>query len=305
MNFNQAKSISIVDFLEKEGIHPEYTKGHKYFYLSPFRDEEKASFKVDTIINKYYDFGENKGGSIIDLVIRLYKVTANETLSIIESKNASIIPPFKNDAEPYFKTEVSEIENIDIKPLKHYVLLMYLRSRHIKTKLVESYLNEVHYTLKSNTKTYYAICFKSNSGGCETRNKFFKGCLINKDISTIKGLNPELKTVSIFEGFMDFCSWITLNEITLLNEDIIVLNGIGQKDKAINEIQNQGYEIINLFLDNDTPGFNTSNSIINIFPFAVNQSCKKFPNDKDFNEYLTRTRTEGTKRDYEFIDRWR
>lgn len=46
MNIEQSKKLSIIDFLDKENVTLKKKKGNAYWYLSPFRDEKTASFKV-------------------------------------------------------------------------------------------------------------------------------------------------------------------------------------------------------------------------------------------------------------------
>lgn len=57
MNIKDAKQIRIVEYLRIIGYSPVNVKGHQYWYLSPFRDEKTASFKVNDAINEWYDFG--------------------------------------------------------------------------------------------------------------------------------------------------------------------------------------------------------------------------------------------------------
>ena len=50
MNIKDAKQIRIVEYLRIIGYSPVNVKGHQYWYLSPFRDEKTASFKVNDAI---------------------------------------------------------------------------------------------------------------------------------------------------------------------------------------------------------------------------------------------------------------
>ena len=73
MNINDIKQIKLHDFLAAIGCKPVKQYGVNLMYLSPLRAEEHASFKVNTEINQWYDFGIGKGGNIIDLAKQLYK----------------------------------------------------------------------------------------------------------------------------------------------------------------------------------------------------------------------------------------
>ena len=70
MNIQEIKTIKLQDFLASLGYTPTKQQGNKLWYLSPFRQESHASFKVNTDRNQWYDFGIGKGGNI-----RVYNVS--------------------------------------------------------------------------------------------------------------------------------------------------------------------------------------------------------------------------------------
>ena len=74
MNIQQAKRISIAEFLQTLGYTPVAEKKGQLWYLSPFRNETDSSFKVNPTLNAWYDFAEGNGGDIIDFVKRQTKV---------------------------------------------------------------------------------------------------------------------------------------------------------------------------------------------------------------------------------------
>lgn len=63
MNIDQATRLSIVEFLSWLGHRPVTQKGRKFWYVSPFRNETKPSFKVNMEINMWYDFGEARAAA--------------------------------------------------------------------------------------------------------------------------------------------------------------------------------------------------------------------------------------------------
>ena len=72
MNTEKIKQIKLQDFLAAMGCKPVKQYGVNLMYLSPLRTEKHASFKVNTELNLWYDFGIGKGGNIIDLAALLY-----------------------------------------------------------------------------------------------------------------------------------------------------------------------------------------------------------------------------------------
>lgn len=57
MTIEEAKQVRIVDFLAQLGHHAQYVKSDQYWYLSPLRDEQSPSFKVNDRLNEWYDLG--------------------------------------------------------------------------------------------------------------------------------------------------------------------------------------------------------------------------------------------------------
>ena len=72
MNIDEAKQISIADYLHSLGHDPVRQQGHNLWYKSPFRDERVPSFKVNTERNLWYDFALGEGGNLIALAGKLY-----------------------------------------------------------------------------------------------------------------------------------------------------------------------------------------------------------------------------------------
>ena len=63
----------MADYLQSLGYTPVKQQGRNLWYKSPLREETDASFKVNTELNKWYDFGLGKGGNIIALAAELYR----------------------------------------------------------------------------------------------------------------------------------------------------------------------------------------------------------------------------------------
>lgn len=72
MSFYELKEILITDLLTHLGHRPvSRTKGgRQWFYHSPLREDNNASFCVSSDKNLWYDFGTSRGGNVIDLARR-------------------------------------------------------------------------------------------------------------------------------------------------------------------------------------------------------------------------------------------
>lgn len=126
-------------------------------------------------------------------------------------------------------------------------------------ELAKRECREAHFT--NNGKRYFAIAFPNVSGGYEIHNRYFKGCIAPKEISHIKQPEKTRETCYVFEGFMDYLSFLTLRLEScpkypeLDRQDYMVLNSVANVSKALYPLGN--YEHIHCFFDNDRAGMET------------------------------------------------
>ena len=277
MNSTQAKKIPITSILPD----PIKINGSDYWYFSPLHEEKTPSFKVDADKNFWYDHGLGLGGNIVEFVMALNNINFSQALQKLESNNIdfSFSQAKKQSQKPQKKTE---IEIIKIQDLQNLALIEYLKKRGFYNLLLfNSALQEVYYF--QNNKKYFSLAFKNNSGGYETRNAYFKGCIGSKDITTIKGIDNS--KLSIFEGFLDYFSALQFYKIDKFKSDVIILNSISNKSKIDDLLYSNQYKKIYLFLDNDEAGNKAKLDF-----FTINKNCidcsKIYKNYKDFNEFL-------------------
>ncbi len=86
MNIQEIKTIKLQDFLTSLGYTPTKQQGNRLWYLSPFRQESHASFKVNTERNQWYDFGIGKGGNIrgfVELLCQINDISALANTEIV------------------------------------------------------------------------------------------------------------------------------------------------------------------------------------------------------------------------------
>ena len=289
MNIQEIKTIKLQDFLASLGYTPTKQQGNKLWYLSPFRQESHASFKVNTDRNQWYDFGIGKGGNIIDLAELLYKSSdvsylirkiASDALHCMPTSSASFADIKAGQRRNYF-------ENLQVHPLSHPALIRYLNDRCIDIEVATSVCKELHYD--SNGKHYFGIGFPNIAGGYELRNPFFKGCIAPKDITHFYA-DESKKTCFLFEGFIDFLSFMTLRRIQnpqyngLSNQDYLILNSVTNIHKALKCLS--VYNNILCFLDNDEAGRNAYKQLSEEMSSSVLDSSSLYSDFKDLNDYL-------------------
>ena len=184
MNCDEAKRISIVDYLSRRGLKPQQMKGVDFLYSSPVRREKKASFTVNRELNLWFDFGLGRGGSILDLVMLLNNSDLIEALDELEDPRISecaIIPPTMKRAKK------SNLKITSLEPLQNEALIHYLLTRQISFSKAFPFVKEANYRV--NCKHYFALAFANDDGGYELRNKYYQGGSSPKTISTIQGFS--------------------------------------------------------------------------------------------------------------------
>lgn len=290
MTIAEAKQVRIVDFLIRLGHHAQHIKSGQYWYLSPLRNERTPSFKVNDRINEWYDFGEAVGGDLVELVKHLCREdSVSEALAYIE-RHTHGAPLQKIHAPTVPSRPVeAEMKEVMVIPLRHHALFSYLQSRLIDADISRMYCKEVHYELRG--RHYFALAFGNISGGYEVRNAYYKGCLNNKDISLIRheGEGTQ-KSVCVFEGFMDFLSYLTLKlagdrtVCLAMPCDYLVMNSVNNLRKTLVHLQE--YSDIHCYLDNDLAGQRTAETIAGMYGGRASDESCRYAEYKDLNDYL-------------------
>ena len=292
MDIQTAKQIRIADYLHSLGYSPVKQQGINLWYKSPLREETEASFKVNIERNQWYDFALGKGGGTIELASHLY---ATDHIPYILERIAEQTPHIRPDSFSFGKQSSSEprFQQLEIVPLSSPALLSYLQERGINTELAKRECREAHFT--NNGKRYFAIAFPNISGGYEIRNRYFKGCIAPKEISHIRQAGKARETCYVFEGFMDYLSFLTIRtekcpKMPCLDwQDYIILSSVSNLHKAIDGLA--VYERIHCFFDNDRAGTEAFQRLANEYSYRVRDASHTYKDCKDLNEYLVRQRS--------------
>ena len=217
---------------------------------------------MNTERNQWYDFALGKGGNIIALAQELY---CSDHVPYLLQRIGEQTPNIRPVSFSFGKQSSSEpsFQQLEIVPLSSPALLTYLQERGINIALAKKECSEAHFTHYG--KRYFAIAFPNVSGGYEIRNCYFKGCIAPKEISHIRQSGIARETCYVFEGFMDYLSFLTLKLENcpkypeLDRQDYMVLNSVANISKALYPLGS--YERIHCFFDNDRAGMETLRQI--------------------------------------------
>lgn len=286
MNCEQANQFPIPEYLERLGVYPSIKRNSYFMYLSPIRDEKTASFRVSIKENLFIDYGlSGVAGTLVTLVLHMGATCVQQALEQIEKVMNSDVPvsSFHLQMNNALNTESDKLKMTHVRDFGHNIPLAdYIQSRGINPRFARRFCKEVYYEI--NGKRYFAIGFKNNSDGYEIRNKYFKGSSSPKDISFI---NNGSNFLTVFEGFMDFLSALTIRNHENSNSNFLILNSLSLIKRSYQIIDS--HNDIFLMLDNDTAGRNTTNGILQKYKQAID--CSNFYQDfKDLNEFLMQSK---------------
>ena len=284
-DLSRIKRYPIVEYLERKGIKPVRKTPTYAMYRSPLREETHPSFKVDTEKNLWIDYGEGRGGSIIDLCMRMEGCTLSEAIRRL-GQNASDngTYSFLNDFVPNNPQPVMVANGtrrlIEISDtLPPYFQEYLTKVRCINLEKAMPFLKCISYEVRS--RLYQAIGFANLSGGYELRDdKTFKGTIAPKDITPI--FTDRAEPVCIFEGFMDFLSFLSMKEE--ITNHCLAMNSVSNVARTIRYLNDRHLTHIRAFLDNDEAGRRTVQDFIKA-GFHVEDMNIHYKDFKDLNEY--------------------
>lgn len=267
MNIELAKTLAITDICDKLNLKPERSNDHEAFYLSPLREEKTASFHVSKKKNCWYDFGIGKGGNVIDFACA-YLASHQENNTVVDALRwlehmSGNMPRITAVAQPPLTKEIDPpaLALKSVEPLGNIALIRYLEGRGIAIPIARLYLKEAAVLNTRTGKTITALAFPNDEEGFELRNPFFKGSVIRKGLSFIRGSSQRHEGLHIFEGQMDFLSVMSRLKATRLKHDVIVLNSLSFLPVATPYIEGCNYDVVYSWLDNDPAGLESQQSL--------------------------------------------
>ena len=294
------KRYSIVEYLERKGIRPVRKTSTYVMYRSPLREDTHPSFKVDTEKNLWIDYAEGRGGSIIDLCIRLEGCTLSEAIcrlgqnalehtaycSCSSKRETSISPNQRKDITASGTRRLTSISDTLPPHLQEYLK----KERCIDLEKATPFLKCISYEVRE--RRYEAIGFANSSGGYELRdNHLFKGTIAPKDITPI--FEDKAQPVCLFEGFMDFLSFLSMKEE--VTNQCLVMNSVSNVVRSIHYLNKRNITSVRAFLDNDDAGRKAVQEFVNT-GFKVEDMAVYYRDFKDLNEFhVSRVREQQKK----------
>tara|TARA_R100001369_G_scaffold81178_1_gene111952 strand:+ start:2348 stop:3211 length:864 start_codon:yes stop_codon:yes gene_type:complete len=255
IRYETARDFPIETALAKLGHFPIRSTEKEAWFLSPFRSETQASFKVSRLLNRWYDHGAGKGGNVIDLICLMNGTSVKQALDWLGNGQIS----FSFQQQLFEEVKRDKIEIKYIKELGHFALQEYVLRRGISIMTARMLCKEVHYRFKTNM--YFTIGLQNNSGGWELRNKYYKNSSSPKDMTYI---NFGKRRLIVTEGMFDMLSLLERDKGLTEENDLLILNSLAFVEKAFGLFES--YESVQLYLDNDKVGKNAAGLLMEQSP---------------------------------------
>jgi len=273
-----ANQMDLVDYLDSLGYQPTKIRLHDYWYLSPFRTERTASFKVHRIKNIWYDHGEGIGGHLVDFGVRYHQCQVPEFLAMLSAQVPSLRPVSVSPVHSSIPAP-NPLIVLEASPLHSLDLFHYLKSRRIDFQTANTYCRQI--VFKLGEKTGRALGFLNDLGGYELRNAFFKGTSAPKAITSFRQGGQDLL---VFEGFFDFLSYHTIQKnLSNAKSDFLILNSTAFFEKS-KSLMDQ-YSAVRLFLDHDATGESRTKLGLT-WGKRYRDESGLYQGHKDFNEWI-------------------
>ena len=126
----QAKEIDLIEYLASINHQPVKIRNNDYWYLSPFRNERTASFKVNRKANVWFDHGEGIGGTIIDFGMRYFSCSIPDFLEKLSATfpfQQPVSISSKDEAVPTRKILLKSFQFRPFNPLSYNTTLVTVK----------------------------------------------------------------------------------------------------------------------------------------------------------------------------------
>ena len=284
-----------------------------YMYYSPFRDEKTPSMRVSRRDGRevWADFGGQApagkhadGGGILDMAMRLGGFTKAEALEYLAENYCPGAVQEVSGPSCVREKEYGNVVDQILPSFRRVALINYaVNERHIPRHILEKYCCELVYHVKSEpSRRYHAIGFAQNNGGYVLRGitgRYPKkstraGVTILDSNGEMNGGRSSDKGL-MFEGFMDFMSWLAWVGRDVPGCDVCVLNSVNNVLMAGEWCMS--HPKIACFFDNDDAGAACLERVEGLAPRSeVRDMSGAYRDSNDVNEKWCRVVSERESR---------
>lgn len=314
MNAADARKIDLPALLARLGYQEQPVTRQGFWYLSPFREEKTPSFKVWQLNGLWYwkDFGDDRSGNVIGFAnCMIGKQTddraISEALKWLDGVNGGRVAatPVERATAP----KSGQMEGIkpdrftliDNKRLVSPQLVNYLEERGIPRRFAQAHCGQANYYDNEAKRKFFGISFPNIGDGLEIRAATSYKHHVNtgtKTFSLKPGHNKASQSLYVFEGFIDFLSYLVLTGQEKPHSTCLVLNSTSFATAAAeyvvsNPALKETIKSVIAFMDNNDAGQKAFDRMAAVLDPAGYQlgDCRYLYADhglEDLNDYLTK-----------------
>lgn len=281
MTPREINQLNIAEFLAAVNVFPERKFNGYWMYKTPWQDQNTGSLKVDLNKGLWIDFSTHEGGSLIDLILKIYPaLSVKDIVRKFNNGDFSFHPlDFSVDCNKKPQSE----EHLEARQVLEYPKLCgYLKCRGIDPVIASKYINVYHYV--HDGRRYCNLGAPNHSGGYNLFSKGFKRA--TKQGYTLYE-NSKCSSRIYFEGVMDFLSFLMIYPDQENQHEYCILNTVNNLRKSFESLRMKPKTFS--FLDNDEAGNKATQRLRehateegSIF-YDYRKTYKEF---KDLNDYL-------------------
>lgn len=282
MTAQDINKINIPDFLASLGCFPD-RKFHGYWmYKTPWKEQRSGSLKVDLKKGLWIDFSTDEGGTLIDLILKIYPNLSVQDIVRKFSQGHFSFHPLNVSPRTY-------VEKPTIQLLKkgnlaeHPELCKYLSTdRGIDPDVASKYISVYQY--QYGNRRYWNLGTLNHAGGLNLFSKGFKRA--TKQGYTLYE-NKHSDSRVYFEGIVDFLSFLMIYPDQESQHEYCILNTVNNLRKSFEDLSMKSITIG--FLDNDQAGERATKKLkerVSLEGKIFYDYRKKYKEFKDLNDYL-------------------
>lgn len=287
--------LKVADVIVNYGKDVSFTRSG--LIKSPFRDERTPSFHILAGGYGWVDFGDGTKGGVIDLVMRLEHCDRTFAVRrLAEMRNGGrFFVPSGQQASRSACRQAPALKVVSSSYVSDGTLLRYASGRGIPEDVLRMYCREVAVRKGRSGSVQSYIGFSNNGDGYVLRSAESGpgGKRCTNSAPTYLAPDGMITAgsadwaVAVFEGFFDFLSFIERRRTAhgiLPGCDICVMNSVANLKRSLDFIL--GHRRIDLFLDNDKAGRDTSEAIVKAAPgIDVMDHSGEYAGYGDLNEF--------------------
>lgn len=241
--------IPIVDFLASIGIRPERRYNGYWIYKSFWNPSQRTGSIKVSVNNLWVDYSQdNKGGTLIDLVLALYpELTVRDIVRKFSQGDFSFHQQIIHEVPQKQEETIRILAVADIHQRPELIRYLKVDRGITCTDMAARYLRAYRYQVRG--KSFWNLGTENHLGGHNLFAKGFK-CATRQGYTLFKNENVDSRIY--FEAVLDFLSFLTLYPEQEYRHDFCILNSVNNLKKALTTLS-VCPRIISFF-DNDPAG---------------------------------------------------